>query len=167
MRLIALAAVLLFWAAPAPAVTVNCTDGSVWEGESIDDFPGCPKFTNQAAGGSTSGLGEGALWGGLLFLFLMLVVIALYFLPALIALNRGHPNKLPIGVLNLLLGWSLIGWVAALVWALVAIAEEQGTEPPPAEQVSGTPTPPKDTARAGDRCREPTKPRLKWDPKDR
>jgi hypothetical protein len=31
---------------------------------------------------------------------------------------RGHPQTLPILVMNLLLGWTLTGWVAALVFSL-------------------------------------------------
>jgi hypothetical protein len=41
-----------------------------------------------------------------------------YLLPTLIANFRGHRNVFAIAALNLLLGWSLIGWVVALVWAL-------------------------------------------------
>lgn len=40
-----------------------------------------------------------------------------YFLPALIGLLRNHHQKWAILALDTLLGWTLIGWVAALVWA--------------------------------------------------
>lgn len=40
-----------------------------------------------------------------------------YFFPALLANQRKHPNQAPIFLLNLFLGWTLIGWVMALVWA--------------------------------------------------
>lgn len=49
---------------------------------------------------------------------LLLVVVALYFLPLAIALRWHHPNAAAIAVINFLFGWTLIGWVAALVWAL-------------------------------------------------
>lgn len=42
----------------------------------------------------------------------------LYFLPAIEAWYVEHPNLTSITVVNLFLGWSLIGWVIALVWAL-------------------------------------------------
>jgi hypothetical protein len=45
------------------------------------------------------------------------VVAAIYFFPALLAQYRGHKNQSAIGVLNLFLGWTVIGWIAALVWA--------------------------------------------------
>ncbi|HEY1601795.1 MAG TPA: superinfection immunity protein [Pirellulales bacterium] len=41
-----------------------------------------------------------------------------YFLPAIIAAGRGHPNGMPIAVVNALLGWTLIGYVVALAWSL-------------------------------------------------
>ncbi len=42
----------------------------------------------------------------------------LYFLPAIIAFVREKRDAVSILVLNLLLGWTAIGWVIALVWAL-------------------------------------------------
>ncbi|KAA0068456.1 superinfection immunity protein [Rhodanobacter sp. T12-5] len=51
-------------------------------------------------------------------LLLMLVVgLFFYFLPAFVASNRGNPNTTAIFILDLLLGWSLVGRVVALVWA--------------------------------------------------
>lgn len=42
---------------------------------------------------------------------------ALYFLPTFEAWNKGHPNLTSIALVNFFLGWSLIGWVVAIVWA--------------------------------------------------
>jgi Superinfection immunity protein len=42
----------------------------------------------------------------------------LYFLPSIIALARSKRDAVSIFVLNLFLGWTAIGWVIALVWAL-------------------------------------------------
>ncbi|WP_419804777.1 superinfection immunity protein [Terriglobus sp.] len=44
--------------------------------------------------------------------------LALYFLPTIIAQQKRHRSLGGIFVLNLLLGWSLLGWIGALVWAL-------------------------------------------------
>ena len=44
--------------------------------------------------------------------------LLVYFLPTIIALVRSKRDKAAIFVLNLFLGWSVIGWVIALVWAL-------------------------------------------------
>jgi len=47
----------------------------------------------------------------------VLVSAGLYFIPAIIAFRSGKSNKIAILLLNTFLGWSLIGWVVALVWA--------------------------------------------------
>ena len=46
---------------------------------------------------------------------LVILCLLLYFLPAIIANEKRQGCA--IGVLNLLLGWTIIGWVVALVWA--------------------------------------------------
>lgn len=48
--------------------------------------------------------------------FLFLVAI-LYFVPTVIAIFRSHRNCVPVFLLNLLLGWTFIGWVCSLVWS--------------------------------------------------
>lgn len=44
--------------------------------------------------------------------------LLLYFLPTIAALARSKRDTLSIFLLNFFLGWSVIGWVVALVWAL-------------------------------------------------
>jgi hypothetical protein len=51
-------------------------------------------------------------------LFFVAIVAALYFIPTIVAFVRGRHNSGAILVLNLLLGWLLIPWVIALVWAV-------------------------------------------------
>jgi hypothetical protein len=48
---------------------------------------------------------------------LALVLLASYFVPAIIANTRKHNATFAIFMLNLLLGWTFIGWALALVWA--------------------------------------------------
>jgi len=43
----------------------------------------------------------------------------LYFLPAILAGRRGHDILAPL-LLNLFFGWTVIGWVALFLWALVS-----------------------------------------------
>ena len=50
-----------------------------------------------------------------------LIVLALYLIPALVAYNRQHPNAWAILILNLLLGWTVLGWIVSLVWACTAV----------------------------------------------
>ena len=66
----------------------------------------------------------GALFIGLLFwLFITAVGAALYFLPTIIAVAQHRSNVAVIAVVNVLLGWSFVGWVVALVMALSRDAE--------------------------------------------
>ena len=55
-------------------------------------------------------------------LVLFLLGFVLYFVPAFVAGSRGHPNAMAIVALNLLLGWTFLGWAAALVWAFTGPA---------------------------------------------
>jgi Superinfection immunity protein len=55
---------------------------------------------------------------GLLTGIIMSVIwTALYWFPAIVAWLRYHPQTLAITVLNGFLGWTGLGWIAALVWA--------------------------------------------------
>jgi hypothetical protein len=49
----------------------------------------------------------------------LLVALCSYLLPTIVAATSSKRNTGAIFALNLLLGWTLIGWVAALVWALM------------------------------------------------
>ncbi|MGH9417342.1 MAG: superinfection immunity protein [Terriglobales bacterium] len=46
------------------------------------------------------------------------ILAVLYFLPTLLAHNK--QSFLGVFLLNLFLGWTVVGWFAALVWALAA-----------------------------------------------
>ena len=48
----------------------------------------------------------------------VILVLALYFLPAIVATRRGIPSSAGVFVLNLFLGWTIVGWIVALVWAV-------------------------------------------------
>ena len=54
---------------------------------------------------------------GIILSLVFLVIFALYFIPTIVALTRDHPSKGGIIVLNIFLGWTLIGWVVSLAWA--------------------------------------------------
>ncbi|MDN6874079.1 superinfection immunity protein [Pseudomonas citronellolis] len=40
-----------------------------------------------------------------------------YFIPTIAAHCRKHESESAIGILNLLAGWSIVGWVAAFIWS--------------------------------------------------
>jgi hypothetical protein len=46
------------------------------------------------------------------------VGLAVYFLPTIIVLARRKKNVLGPILVNVLLGWTVIGWIVALIWAL-------------------------------------------------
>ena len=45
--------------------------------------------------------------------------LLLYVLPAFIAYRRNHPSKEIILILDLLFGWTFLGWAGTLVWAFI------------------------------------------------
>lgn len=75
-----------------------------------------------------------AIGGLILLLFLVIGGLWLYFLPGLIASHRKTRYTAGITLLNLFLGWTLLGWVGALIWAVSA-------QPNTAAQTTAAPTP--------------------------
>src|SRR5207249_4859503 len=57
-------------------------------------------------------------------ILLILGVVCLYFLPSWVAGYRQHRNFNAIFVLNILLGWSVLGWIIAFVWAFTANTDD-------------------------------------------
>ena len=51
-------------------------------------------------------------------IILIIAAVVAYFVPAIIAVQDKKQNKAAIIALNILTGWTFIGWVIALVWAL-------------------------------------------------
>ena len=43
--------------------------------------------------------------------------LLIYMLPSIVAVGNNRMNTGAICLLNIFLGWTLIGWVGALVWA--------------------------------------------------
>jgi hypothetical protein len=79
-------------------------------------------------------------------------LIGLYLLPVLLAWARRVPDLGPIAVINILLGWTLAGWVTALALALRSAVPPNPTiqlvqhwppsAPPPAADWAGWPAQP-------------------------
>lgn len=71
----------------------------------------------------------GFLIFALVSVFIAILSLLFFFLPAFIAFRRNHPNKVAILVINFFLGATFIGWIVCLVWALsgpTVIREETG-----------------------------------------
>jgi len=56
--------------------------------------------------------------------FLIIAIVILYVLPSIIAYVRKHNNISPIILINIVFGWTLLGWFLALVWCLTDNVEE-------------------------------------------
>ena len=63
------------------------------------------------------------IWDNLVALSLLFCLVTfclgLYFLPTIIAAARGNINTLAIFLLNFFTGWTFVGWVASLIWAVI------------------------------------------------
>lgn len=57
---------------------------------------------------------------GLIGIFLISCLIFFYFLPSYIAKVRKHRNFGPILLVNILTGWTFLGWAAALIWSFTS-----------------------------------------------
>lgn len=62
-------------------------------------------------------------YSSVLVVTVLIGILTLYLLPAIIAFQRGKRNKVAILLLNIFLGWSLIGWVGSLVWSVMVDAK--------------------------------------------
>jgi len=48
----------------------------------------------------------------------LIALIIVYCIPLLIALERRHRQVVPLAILNVAFGWTVIGWICCLAWAL-------------------------------------------------
>ena len=120
-------------AAPAPAAPTAATHAAAPPPTDVGEAPVASATQNaeeDANANADQGLGDEHVsihgsWLAGLGVFAVVVgglialaCLAIYFIPTMIALGRRKRNALGIFALNLFLGWSLIGWAAALVWSL-------------------------------------------------
>lgn len=52
-------------------------------------------------------------------LLIFFVTLPVAFAPTIIAVRRQHANALAIFLINFFAGWTLIGWLVALVWSVL------------------------------------------------
>jgi divalent metal cation (Fe/Co/Zn/Cd) transporter len=50
-------------------------------------------------------------------LTIMFIGLFISFMPTLVAYSRKTKNRIPVMIINIFLGWTLIGWVIALAMA--------------------------------------------------
>lgn len=53
------------------------------------------------------------------------IALLIYFVPTFVAYTRRKSNRMAIFILNVFLGWTLVGWVIALVWAATHDADRR------------------------------------------
>jgi hypothetical protein len=66
-----------------------------------------------------------------LFIALSVVGFIAYWVPTAVALIRHHRSPGPIVIINLFLGWTIIGWIVALAMAVSAQPASQQEPGPP------------------------------------
>ena len=59
--------------------------------------------------------------GIVLFWVIILAIVGFYFLPWIVAQRRKHPAISSIALINFIFGWTLLGWIVALVGRLVQL----------------------------------------------
>jgi cytoskeletal protein RodZ len=79
---------------------------------------------------SNNGISEAKLESFLTSCFYVWLAVGIYLLPAFIALVRYHHNAASIFLVNLLLGWTFLGWVGALVWAVMPVQHNPSASAP-------------------------------------
>ena len=62
--------------------------------------------------------GDGNGGGYLAFLVFVFILGLIYVAPALVVFAKDHPKRHLTLLLTLLLGWLLVPWIIALIWAL-------------------------------------------------
>jgi len=67
----------------------------------------------------------------------LLLLLAAYLVPSILAFHKRKANRVAIFTLNFLLGWTGVCWVVALVWALAEDAPGQLPAASPAAAPSG------------------------------
>jgi hypothetical protein len=69
------------------------------------------------------------VWEWVIVLPLLLIALSVYFAPSIIAIARRVSRMAGIVALNVLAGWTFIGWIVALVWALKASKKRLQSNP--------------------------------------
>ena len=64
------------------------------------------------------------IFGFTIGITLLAILVIPYFLPTIVALARRHHNALAIFMTNLLLGWTALGWIVALIWSFTAVRRQ-------------------------------------------
>jgi NAD/NADP transhydrogenase beta subunit len=67
----------------------------------------------------------GDMFDSTMTVILLAIVVVIYMLPSLIAFGREHWRRGTILVLNLVFGWTLVGWILIFLWAGLGRSEAE------------------------------------------
>lgn len=78
------------------------------------------QYEQRSTAPEKSAKSDDGFWGSFAsyFMIFMIILLAIYFLPTIIAFNRDHRHRWVILIVNVVFGCTLLGWLVALVWAL-------------------------------------------------
>lgn len=63
---------------------------------------------------------------------IIIVAFIFYWLPTFAAFSRNHRSRSAIAITNFFLGWTVLGWIIALIWSYTGDVEpEVAPNPPP------------------------------------
>ena len=65
------------------------------------------------------------MFGSTSTILMLMAIVVIYMLPTIIAFGREHPRRQDVAVANILVGWTLIGWVVVFLWASLAHVEDE------------------------------------------
>lgn len=63
---------------------------------------------------------------------LLALLVVVYLIPTIVAFSRGVSSPWSVVVVNVLLGWTFVGWVVALAMAARTVNRPAQSERPPA-----------------------------------
>ena len=55
----------------------------------------------------------------------LLAAVVAYFLPAIVADAREREDAFALTIFNVLFGWTVVGWIAAFVWARHRVSDKR------------------------------------------
>jgi len=104
---------------------IRCPECSSEVSDKARTCPRCGAPVGQplSVAAATAGRPVPASTGRVLFAIFLSFITLGYLVPWCIAFARHHNKQVPIFLINLLLGWTLIGWFAALIWAFSSDVE--------------------------------------------
>jgi len=83
---------------------------AILAGCSFPDIPGLPQLPHMT---------NNTWFYGPFSFFMWIFMLAIYFMPTIIAIARRRSNLVLVLLINAFLGWTLVGWVIALILALI------------------------------------------------